>query len=119
MDDDAELAHRYKRALESCGYAVEWVSCGEGAVRLLGEKKFDVVVGDIDLHKEREGGTLRSIHNQRGDLPVVLLSDGLAFSSARVAVECGAYRFLLKPVSEERLLEVLVETIRDTSHWFD
>jgi len=32
-----------------------------------------------------------------------------------VAEECGAYRYLLKPVSDELLLEVLVETIQESS----
>jgi DNA-binding NtrC family response regulator len=114
VDDDAELARRYQRALESYGYVVERASHGEGAVRLAAEKQFDVVVGDIDPSEDREDGTLKRIHAQRKDLPVVLLSGGIAFSTARAAVKCGAYRYLLKPVSEERLLEVLVETIRES-----
>ncbi len=115
MDDDAELAHRYRRVLESSGYAVEWSACDEGAVRLASEGKFDVVVGDLDLRVHGEAGTLKGIHDRCGNLPVVLLSNGLAFASARAAVACGAHRYLLKPVTEEQLLEVLVETIRETS----
>ena len=116
MDDDTELARRYQRALESYGYAVERIPHGEGAIRLAGERQFDVVVGDVDPREECTDRTLKSIHDQRKDVPVVLLSNILAFASARAAVECGAYRYLLKPVSEERLLEVLVETIQESSH---
>ena len=47
---------------------------------------------------------------------MVLLSNVLVFASARAAVECGAYRYLLKPVSDEQLLEVLVETIQESAH---
>jgi DNA-binding NtrC family response regulator len=119
VDDDAELARRYQRVLESYGYAVERASHGEGAVRLAGEKPFDVVVGDVDPREGRVDETLKSIHTQREDLPVVLLSSGIAFATARAAVECGAYRYLLKPVSDERLLEVLVETIRESSRQLD
>jgi DNA-binding NtrC family response regulator len=119
VDDDAELARRYQRVLESYGYAVERASPGEGAVRLAGEKQFDVVVGDVDPRENRVDGTLKSIHEQREDLPVVLLSSGIGFATARAAVECGAYRYLLKPVSDERLLEVLVETIRESSRRLD
>ena len=119
VDDDAELAHRYQHVLESYGYAVERAPHGEGAVRLAGEKQFDVVVGDVDARENRADGTLKSIHEQREDLPVVLLSSGIAFATARAAVECGAYRYLLKPVSDERLLEVLVETIRESSRRLD
>jgi len=115
VDDDAELARRYQHALESYGYAVERVAPGEGAIRLVGEKQFDVVVGNVDPREGCEDRTLKSIHDQCKDVPVVLLSNVLAFASARVAEECGAYRYLLKPVSDELLLEVLVETIQESS----
>ena len=70
-----------------------------------------VVVGDVGSDGS-DDGALRSLRNR---CPVVLLSHGLAFASALAAVRCGAYRYLLKPVSDERLLEVLVETIQDVS----
>jgi DNA-binding NtrC family response regulator len=119
VDDDDELARRYQHALESYGYAVERVSPGEGAIRLVGEKQFDVVVGDVDPREECKDRTLKSIHERCQDVPVVLLSNMLVFASARVAAECGAYRYLLKPVSDEQLLEVLVETIRVSSRRLD
>jgi DNA-binding NtrC family response regulator len=115
VDDDAELASRYQCALESYGYAVVRVGQGEGAVRLASEMQFDVVIGDADPLLDCEDRTLKSIHEHRADLPVVLLSSGIAFATARAAVECGAHRYLLKPVSDERLLEVLVESIRESS----
>jgi DNA-binding NtrC family response regulator len=119
VDDDAELARRYQRALESYGYAVDSASHGERAIRLAAEKRFDVVVGDVDPREECEDRTMKSIHDQCKEVPVVLMSNMLAFASARVASECGAYRYLLKPVSEEQLLEVLVETIRESSRRLD
>jgi chemosensory pili system protein ChpA (sensor histidine kinase/response regulator) len=119
VDDDAELARRYQRALESYGYAVERASHGEGAIRLAGEKQFDVVVGDVDPREGCEDRTLKNIHDRCKDVPVVLLSNVLAFASARAAAECGAYHYLLKPVSDERLLEVLVETIQESSRRLD
>ena len=115
VDDDDELARKYQRALESYGYSVERASHGEAAIGLVAKKRFDVVVGDIDVRGNCEGVTLKSIHERCENLAVILLSSGLAFSSARAAMECGAYYYLLKPVSEERLLEVLVKTIRQSS----
>jgi DNA-binding NtrC family response regulator len=119
VDDDAELARRYQHALESYGYTVERASHGEGAIRLAGERQFDVVVGHIDPREGCAARTLKSIHDLRKEVPVVLLSNVLAFASARVAAECGAYRYLIKPVSDERLLEVLVETLQESSRRLD
>jgi two-component system response regulator FlrC len=89
------------------------VSDGETAVRLAGKKQFDAVVTDIDIGGSSECKTLKRLREQHRELPVVVLSEGLAFASARTAVECGAHRYLLKPISEERRLEVLVEAIQE------
>jgi len=119
VDDDDESAQRCQHSLESYGYAVERATHGEAAIGLAAQKRFDVVVGDIYGRDNCESGTLKSIHQKCGDLPVVLLSSGLAFSSARAAMECGAHRYLLKPVSDEHLLEVVVETIRHSARQLD
>lgn len=111
VDDDTDLASRYQRVLEAYGYAVQRASTSELRGRLADGASFDVIVGDVDLDDGNDG-LLRSLD---GRCPVVLLSHGLAFASALAAVRCGAFRYLLKPVSDESLLEVLVETIRECS----
>ena len=118
VDDDDDLAQRYQHSLESSGYEVERAAHGEAAIGLAARKRFDVVVGDLYRRDHCESGTLKIIHEKFEDLPVVLLSSGLAFSSARAAVECGAHCYLLKPVSEEHLLEVVVKTIRERARQF-
>ena len=111
MDDDTELACRYQHTLEAYGYSVDRSSRADLAPRLSGDKHYDVVVGDVGFDGSDES-VLRSLRNH---CPVVLLSHSLAFASALAAVRCGAYRYLLKPISDERLLEVLVETIQESS----
>jgi DNA-binding NtrC family response regulator len=111
VDDDIDLACRYQHALEAYGYSVDRSSRAELALRLSDDKNYDVVVGDVGFDGSDEGA-LRSLRNR---CPLVLLSHGLAFASALAAVRCGAYRYLLKPISDERLLEVLVETIQESS----
>jgi DNA-binding NtrC family response regulator len=107
--DSEESARRYGRALEAYGYLVEAACDGDSAVRLASERHFDVVVGDMDMH-DCSCEALRLIRGRHHDITVILISSGLAFARARAAVECGADRYLLKPVSEEQLLEILVET---------
>ena len=111
VDDDTELACRYQHALEAYGYSVDRSSRADLASRLSGDKHYDVVVGDVGVDGG-DDGALRSLRNR---CPVILLSHGLAFASALAAVRCGAYRYLLKPISDDRLLEVLVETIQESS----
>ena len=114
LESESAQALQYQNALKARGYRVETASDGETAMRLAKEKRFDVVVSSIDGEQERDRRALMSIRNERKDLPVVLLSNGLAFSHARMAVECGAHRYLLKPVSVEHLVAVLAQTIHET-----
>ena len=113
VGDESDVLRRYARSLSACGYAVDLATDGETAVRLAAEKDFDVVVSDIDRNGSSECETLRRLREHQRGVPMVVLSGGLAFASARAAVDCRAHKFLLKPVSDERLLEVLVGTVRD------
>jgi DNA-binding NtrC family response regulator len=115
VGDETEVSRSYAHSFGAYGFTVDLASDGETAIRLAGEKQFDAVVTDIDVHGSSECRMLKRLREQDRDLPVVVLSKGLAFASARTAVECGAHRYLLKPISEERLLEVLVEVIEDDS----
>ena len=113
VGDETDVLRRYARSLSAYGYVVDVAADFDTAVRLAAEKNFDVVVSDIDRNGSSECETLRRLREQQRRVPMVVLSGGLAFASARAAVDCRAHKFLLKPVSDERLLEVLVGTVRD------
>jgi DNA-binding NtrC family response regulator len=115
VDDDDEVVRGYQHALLARGYAVDMACDEQAAVRLACEKRFDVIVGDTDMRGLRGCELLLDLRKRRRDLPLVLLSSGVAFASARVALACGAYRYLLKPVTEGRLVEVVVATIRENA----
>jgi two-component system response regulator MprA len=114
VGDKAETSRQYARSFAAYGYLVDLAADCDTALRLAETKRFDAVVTDLDgpgapLEK------LRGLRRRNDDLALVVLSSRLAFDSAQTAVECRADRYLLKPVSGERLLEVLAETLADDS----
>jgi CheY-like chemotaxis protein len=113
VGDEAGALGKYGRSLTAWGYAVDLAPDEATAVRLADEKEFDVIVDDIDMRDSSDGESLRRLRERDRLVPVVVLSSGLAFASARAAIDCGAHKYLVKPVSDEHLLEVLVEAIRD------
>jgi len=113
VGEETEILRRYARSCSAYGYAVDLATDGETAARLASERRFDVVVSDIGKQGSFGCDSLRRLREQHRGVPMVVLSSGLAFASARAAVDCGAHKFLLKPVSDERLLEVLVGAMRD------
>jgi CheY-like chemotaxis protein len=115
VGEETDVLRRYADSFAAYGYTVDLASDGETAARLVSGKEFDVVVSDIDGGESSACASLRDLRAQQRRVPMIVLAGGLAFSSARAAVDCGAYKYLLKPVSDERLLEVLVEAIGDVT----
>ena len=68
------------------------------------------LTSDADYWVGIEGGIEDTEHGMEASAYMVVKSEGKLsdsnVASARAAVECGAYRYLLKPVSDEQLLEV-------------
>lgn len=115
VGDQTETLERCARRLASCGYRVDVAHDQATLARLSEEREFDVVVNDIDMRNCCDGQSLRELRRQNQRVPVVVLSECLGFASARAALDCGAHKYLVKPVSEERLLQVLVDAVRDAS----
>jgi CheY-like chemotaxis protein len=115
VDDDNEVVRCYERALAERGYAVAMACDEQAAISLASLQRFDLMVGDIDMRGTHSSDLLLDIRNRRGDLPLVLLSSRVAFESARVAMACRAHRYLLKPVSDRQLVEVVAETMREVA----
>lgn len=115
VGDETELLTRYARSLGAYGYAVEFAHDDAMVARLTREKEFDVVVNDIDMRNCCDGQSLRQLRKENKRVPVVVLSGCVAFASARAALDCGAHKYLVKPVSDDRLLEVLVEAMQSAA----
>jgi DNA-binding NtrC family response regulator len=113
VGEETDVLRRYARSFSAYGYGVDLASDGEAAVRLASEKEFDVVVSDIDMAESSGCASLLRVREQQQRVPMVVLASALGFASARAAVDCRAHKYLLKPVSDERLLEVLVEAVQD------
>lgn len=114
MGDETDVLTRYARSLSAYGYVVDFAHDDATVARLTREKEFDVVVNDIDMRSCCDGQSLRQLRKENKRVPVVVLSGCLAFASARAALDCGAHKYLVKPVSDERLLEVLVEALQES-----
>ncbi|MDR3200337.1 MAG: sigma-54 dependent transcriptional regulator [Spirochaetales bacterium] len=116
VDDDPILTEFLRILLEAHGYERLKICADDRDVMgLLAREKFDLVL--LDLHLPHISGRtlLQTIHEIYPDIPVVIIT---VEDTVDVAVECmkaGAFDFLLKPVSESRLLPTIrhATTIRE------
>ena len=112
VDDDQSIARAYARTLGAAGFAVEIAFDGKAAAAAARERNFDVIVSDIAMPEMNGLELLRVVREHDLDVPFVLMTGGPAVESAVRAVEYGALRYLIKPVSTGELEEVVARAVR-------
>lgn len=114
VDDEDPLRRAFARTLENAGYTV--VQCANGilAVEFVKSQQFDVILTDITMPSMTGIQLLRHIREHDPDVPVVLITANPAVESAAQAVELGALRYLIKPVTPHDLI-TMVNSAVETS----
>ena len=106
VDDEANILSSLKGALGREGYQVETASTPMAARRLLRDA-FDFVLLDVWFQDENGLDFLKDLQHNTPDTTVIMMSGHATIELAVEAVRNGAYDFLEKPVSLERLLILL------------
>lgn len=111
--DDMDIVKRQIKRLkiwkEEIGFSItEEASNGEEAIRKLKVNPVDLVITDIKMPKIDGIELLKKINEMNLCHCTVLLSEYGEFSYARQGIIFGAFDYLLKPVNENELREVLV-----------
>ncbi|MHB1843658.1 MAG: sigma-54-dependent transcriptional regulator [Deltaproteobacteria bacterium] len=103
VEDHAASAALLAEVLGRQGHSVEIAPDGETGARLAAEGTFDLVVTDLRLPK-RDGLEVTEAARRSESMPAVLVVT--AHGTIEMAVQCirmGAYDFLTKPLSLERI----------------
>lgn len=104
VEDEGVLAKGYEKKLVTLGYAVAGVAfSGKEALRMVEEKKPDLILMDIKLKGKMDGvETARQIR-ERFNIPVVYLTaygDGKFIKRVKIT---EPYGYIIKPVGEREL----------------
>jgi len=107
VEDSEPLARTYERYLRSEPYDVVHAADGAAAIDLMENDRFDSVVLDLRLPDMHGLDILRRIRTlEAGPAVVVITVDG-QISTAVEAMREGAFDFLVKPFSADRLIITL------------
>ena len=106
VDDEANIRSTLKGALSREGYQVDDAPSGAAARTLLREA-YDVVLLDVWFPGESGLELLDEIRQNAPDTTVVMMSGHANVETAVQATRLGAWDFLEKPLSLDRLLVVL------------
>lgn len=107
-ETSAELARR----LERLGYVVGAVThTTDGAVALAAQRKFDLLVVDLNLEGELDAVAAAARISQEHQSPVVFLADGISSARLEAARLAEPYGFVFRPESDHEL-KLGLETAR-------
>ncbi len=107
VDDDPDVRFTVSSILEEAGFDVDTAANGREGLERLAACDYEAVVSDIRMPDMDGLELLKQLRERDLDLPVVLMTGGPGIETAIQAVEYGAYRYLLKPVSGEDLVATL------------
>jgi EAL domain-containing protein (putative c-di-GMP-specific phosphodiesterase class I)/CheY-like chemotaxis protein len=107
VDDNTSLLRATEKVLQRQGWEVITANDGADAKQKLGTGIFDVVVSDIDMPRSDGLELLRNVRERDLDLPVILVTGVPSIESSSRALEYGASRYLVKPVGNDKLVEVV------------
>jgi two-component system response regulator HydG len=108
VDDDRALCETLQVGLSRRGFDVSTCLTASEALAALGTADFDVVVTDLNMAGTNGIDLCARIVDDRGDVPVIVLTAFGSFETAVLAIRAGAYDFISKPVQ----LDVLTIALR-------
>ncbi|TCR65330.1 sigma-54 dependent transcriptional regulator [Bosea sp. BK604] len=107
VDDDPDLRDANAQALRLAGFAAVPLASAQAALERIGEDYAGVVVTDVRMPGMDGIALFRRLRALDADIPVVVISGHADIAMAVGAMTEGAYDFIAKPYSTDRLVETL------------
>jgi len=111
IDDEDGIRQVLSSILHDEGYATVEAIDGETGLELLAREDIDVVILDVWLPGMDGLGVLKALREKRYDAPVIMVSGHGTIDMAVQAVKGGAYDFLEKPLSMEKVLTTITNAM--------
>ncbi|MGO8732729.1 MAG: sigma-54-dependent transcriptional regulator [Terriglobia bacterium] len=109
VDDEQRQREIYHDILQDEGYATQTAPSGEAALQLLANRRFDLVITDLNLIGMTGIQLLSEIVVDDPTVAVILITGYPSIQSAVEATRRGVYQYLEKPVDRAELLRVVEE----------
>ena len=107
VDDEEKIIETLTDVLEDEGYLVKTASDGKEAIRIVETNAIDVVLLDLWLPEMGGMDVLDRIKEIDSSIQIIIISGHGSIDSAVRATKKGAFDFLEKPLSSDRVLTVV------------
>lgn len=113
VDDDPSILRMLKLVLQRSGFITDEARDGKGAMALLSEQDFNVVISDVNMPGGGGMEFVRSVREKNLGLPVIMITGKPTVESTTRALEFGVFRYLLKPVSPKALMDAVDRALQE------
>jgi two-component system, NtrC family, nitrogen regulation response regulator NtrX len=111
VDDEAEIRKSLRGVLEDEGFKVSVADSGEACLEAVRSRSFDVVLLDIWLRGMDGLQTLEKLREVENAPEAIMISGHGTIETAVRATKLGAFDFVEKPLSVERILILIKNAI--------
>jgi DNA-binding NtrC family response regulator len=111
VDDEKNQREIYTLILEDDGYQVTTAQSGEQALRLAGEKPFDLVLTDYKMAGMDGLTLLNELLKLDPSIIVVMMTAHGSVESVKEALRSGAFDYLEKPIDRDQLLKAVQDAL--------
>lgn len=112
VDDEAIACKRLKTALEKARYVVDVLDSGEGALKRLEERTYDVVVTDVRMGDVDGIQVLDAVKKRHPGTKTILITGYATVEVAREALAKGAFDFIAKPFQPKDLRAIIDKAVK-------
>jgi len=114
IDDDANTLASLARAFRLAGYEATVCDSAARALELIRAQRFDLIFSDVVMPGKDGLALLEELKGLGVTTPVVMISGQATLEAAVRATKLGAVDFLEKPLSTDKLLVTVENTLRLT-----
>ena len=103
VEDTPDLAEAIIERLHADGHAVDWLTDGDQASKLLSYQQYSLIILDSGLPKLDGMGVLKQLRQRKDKTPVLILTARSGIEDRVDALDLGADDYLVKPVDLREL----------------
>ena len=115
VEDTVSLATLYRGHLEAEGFKVDAAETGADARRFCAANEYDAVLLDLGLPDVAGIDLLSELRHGHSGASVVIITANASIAMAVQAVRQGAYDYLIKPVTRDRLVTTIKNALERTT----
>jgi two-component system response regulator PilR (NtrC family) len=115
VDDELSMREFLKILLEKEGYEVSTASEATGAIDLVRNQNFDLVISDIKMPGMGGLSLLEKIKEINSTLPVIMITAFASPDNAVIAMKSGAFDYITKPFKVDEIIKIIKSAISATA----